>query len=53
VVEGAATAPALNARAQSLGVTLPICQSVARVVSGEASLASEVAVLLSRPQRDE
>ena len=53
VVEGAATAPGLVARAEGLGVSLPICHSVARVVSGEASVAKEIVALLSRPTRDE
>jgi glycerol-3-phosphate dehydrogenase (NAD(P)+) len=53
VVEGAATAPGLLARAEGLGVGLPICHSVARVVSGEAGLKHEIAALLSRPMKDE
>lgn len=53
VVEGAVTAPGLVARAEGLGVSLPICHSVARVVSGEASVADMIAALMSRPARDE
>jgi glycerol-3-phosphate dehydrogenase (NAD(P)+) len=53
VAEGVATAPALLARAELVGVSLPICQSVARLVSGQASVAREIAALLGRPTRDE
>ncbi len=53
VAEGVATAPALLARAELVGVSLPICQSVARLVSGQASVAREIAALLARPTRDE
>jgi glycerol-3-phosphate dehydrogenase (NAD(P)+) len=53
VAEGAATAPALLARASALGVSLPICHSVAHVVTGQASVAHEIAALLARPTRDE
>ncbi len=53
VAEGVATAPALLARAETLGVSLPICHSVARVVTDQASVAREIAALLARPTRDE
>jgi glycerol-3-phosphate dehydrogenase (NAD(P)+) len=53
VTEGVATAPALVARAASLGVDLPICTAVAELVSGKLSVQEAVAQLLSRPQRDE
>ncbi len=51
VTEGVATAPALIARA---GTTdMPICQAVAALVSGRASLPDLMAHLLARPRRDE
>jgi glycerol-3-phosphate dehydrogenase (NAD(P)+) len=53
VTEGVATAPALVARAASLGVEIPICAAVAELVSGKLSVQQAVARLLSRPQRDE
>ena len=53
VTEGVATAPALVARAASLGVEIPICAAVAELVSGKLSVQQAVAQLLSRPQRDE
>ena len=49
VVEGAGTAPALLARAQSLGVALPICQAVADLVTGRIGLQAAIAALLARP----
>jgi len=53
VTEGVTTAPALVARAASLGVEIPICAAVAELVSGKLSVQQAVARLLSRPQRDE
>jgi glycerol-3-phosphate dehydrogenase (NAD(P)+) len=53
VTEGVATAPALVARAASLGVDLPICTAVAELVSGRVTLQEAVGRLLARPQRDE
>ena len=53
VTEGVATAPALVARAASLGVDLPICTAVAELVSGKVTLQEAVGRLLARPQRDE
>jgi glycerol-3-phosphate dehydrogenase (NAD(P)+) len=47
------TAPALVARAASLGVDLPICAAVADLVGGKLSVRDAVARLLARPQRDE
>jgi glycerol-3-phosphate dehydrogenase (NAD(P)+) len=51
VAEGAATAPALIARAG--GADLPICQAVADTLSGRRGLQEAIAWLLSRPRRDE
>ena len=53
VTEGVTTAPALVARAASLGVDLPICAAVADLVGGKLSVRDAVARLLARPQRDE
>ena len=53
VTEGVATAPALVARARVAGVTMPICEAVAAVVSGQMNLADAMAGLLARPLRDE
>jgi glycerol-3-phosphate dehydrogenase (NAD(P)+) len=53
VTEGVATAPALVARAASLGVDLPICAAVADLVCGRVTVQEAVALLLARPQRDE
>ena len=55
VAEGAATAPALLARAakgESL-VELPICKAVAALLDGRLGIAEAVAALLARPRRDE
>jgi glycerol-3-phosphate dehydrogenase (NAD(P)+) len=53
VAEGVATAPALVARARAVGVAMPLCAAVARVVTGEGTLDAEIAGLLARPPRDE
>lgn len=56
VAEGVATAPALLARAarcSQLGIALPICSSVAAIVSGCGTIGTEIAALLARPLRDE
>jgi glycerol-3-phosphate dehydrogenase (NAD(P)+) len=53
VTEGVTTAPALVARAASLGLELPICAAVAGLVAGRTSLTQAMADLLARPQRDE
>lgn len=51
VTEGVATAPALVARAGA--VELPICAAVARLVSGQTTVAEAMGELLARPRRDE
>lgn len=51
VAEGAATAAALLARAES--VELPICAAVAALLDGRLGVTEAVAALLSRPRRDE
>jgi glycerol-3-phosphate dehydrogenase (NAD(P)+) len=51
VTEGVATAAALVARAGQ--VDMPICQSVASLLTGKLTLDQAISQLLSRPQRDE
>jgi glycerol-3-phosphate dehydrogenase (NAD(P)+) len=51
VVEGAATAPALLARAPD--VDLPICRAVAELIAGRVSLREAMAEALARKLRDE
>ena len=53
VAEGVATAPALVARAHAAGVTLPICDAVAELVTGRTTLSAVMSALLARPLRDE
>ncbi len=53
VAEGVATAPALLARAERLGVELPICAAVAAMLEGRASVREAMAALLARPSRPE
>jgi glycerol-3-phosphate dehydrogenase (NAD(P)+) len=53
VAEGVATAPALVARAQALNVHMPVCEAVARVVTGQGTVRQEVAGLLSRKLKEE
>jgi len=49
LAEGAATAPALVARARRHGVELPIAQSVAAVLEGTLSVGAAAELLLARP----
>lgn len=53
VTEGVWTAPAVVARAGSLGVEMPICAAVAAVVAGRLALDAAIDGLLSRPFRAE
>ena len=55
VVEGAATAPALLARAAraGAGLELPVYAAVDALLAGRTSLDEAVAALLARPRRDE
>lgn len=53
VVEGEATAPAVLARAQSLGIEMPICAAVDAILHREASLDEAIRALLARPLRRE
>jgi len=53
VVEGAATAPAVLARAQCLGIEMPICAAVDAILHREATLDEAIRALLARPLRRE
>jgi glycerol-3-phosphate dehydrogenase (NAD(P)+) len=53
LAEGAATAPALVARARKHGVELPIAEAVADVLEGALDVKGAVERLLSRPLRAE
>ena len=53
MTEGVTTAPALVARARTVGVELPIAAAVAAVVQGRLSVPEAMRLLLARPQRDE
>lgn len=53
LAEGAATAPALVQRARSLGIQMPIAESVASIVAGEIDVDSAIRALLSRPLKRE
>jgi glycerol-3-phosphate dehydrogenase (NAD(P)+) len=51
--EGVATAAALVARAACVGVTLPVCEVVARLVAGTLTVAEAAEALLGRRLREE
>jgi glycerol-3-phosphate dehydrogenase (NAD(P)+) len=53
VAEGAATAPAVVALAQKLGVDMPICAGVEAVLAGRVAVDQAIEQLLSRPFRAE
>jgi glycerol-3-phosphate dehydrogenase (NAD(P)+) len=53
VAEGAATAPALMALAQSKGVSMPICEGVAAILAGRVAVTHAIQALLSRPFKAE
>jgi glycerol-3-phosphate dehydrogenase (NAD(P)+) len=53
IAEGAATAPALLALAQSKGVSMPICEGVAAILAGRVGVAHAIEALLSRPFKAE
>lgn len=53
VAEGAATAPALLALAQSKGVSMPICEGVAAILAGRVAVGHAIEALLSRPFKTE
>jgi glycerol-3-phosphate dehydrogenase (NAD(P)+) len=49
VAEGVASAPAVLALANKLGVETPICAAVAAILSGEVQVDEAIAALLARP----
>ena len=53
VAEGAATAPALLARAAAVGVEMPVSATVAAVLAGRLDVAQAVGRLMERPRRSE
>ena len=53
VAEGVASAPAVAALANKLGVDMPISQAVNAILSGAAGVDDAIAGLLSRPLRSE
>jgi len=53
LVEGAATTPAVTARARELGIDMPIADAVEAVIHGGAEVGAEITRLLARPLRDE
>ena len=53
VAEGVASAPAVRALGRRLGVETPICEAVAAVLAGEASVVDAIEDLLARPLRHE
>lgn len=52
-VEGAATARAVLARAQAMGLDMPITHAVTALVTGELRVAQAMDMLLSRPLKEE
>ena len=53
VTEGVATAPALKALAQSVGVDMPISTAIADILSGDVQIADALVRLLSRDLKHE
>lgn len=53
VAEGVASAPALAALAQNLGVDMPISQAVNAILAGAVGIDDAIAALLSRPLKME
>lgn len=53
VTEGVMTAPALLARAEALGVEMPITQAVTNLLGGGMNVAETMAALMSRALKDE
>lgn len=53
VAEGVATAPAVRALTEGLGVEAPICNAVADILAGDIDIESAILGLLSRPLRHE
>jgi glycerol-3-phosphate dehydrogenase (NAD(P)+) len=53
VAEGVSTAPSVGALARRLGVEMPICAAVERILHAGADIQAEVEGLLARPFREE
>lgn len=53
VAEGVASAPAVRALANKVGVETPICEAVAAVLAGEKGLDQAIGELLARPLKAE
>jgi glycerol-3-phosphate dehydrogenase (NAD(P)+) len=53
LVEGAFTASVLIELARDIGVEMPICECVARVIAGELQIGDAIEALLQRPQKAE
>ncbi len=53
VTEGVSTAPALLARAQTVGVEMPITQVVTELLAGKMTVSETVVSLMSRALKDE
>ncbi len=53
VAEGVASAPAVAALAQKLGVETPICDAVDAILAGRIDVDTAIVGLLSRPLRTE
>jgi glycerol-3-phosphate dehydrogenase (NAD(P)+) len=53
LAEGVETAPAIVARAQTLGVELPVAETVADILSGAHSLGAALPRLMLRPHKSE
>ncbi len=53
VAEGVASAPAVRALAEKLGVETPICQAVDDILNGTVAVDAAIGALLSRPIRAE
>jgi glycerol-3-phosphate dehydrogenase (NAD(P)+) len=53
VAEGVASAPAVRALSERLGVDMPICEAVAKIVAGEIGVERAIEDLLSRPLKSE
>ncbi|WP_294620182.1 NAD(P)H-dependent glycerol-3-phosphate dehydrogenase [uncultured Roseovarius sp.] len=52
-VEGAATAQAVQSRAQALGLDMPITAAITRLIAGELRVDQAMDMLLSRPLKEE
>ncbi len=53
VTEGVATAPALKALAQNVGIEMPICTAMANILSGSEDIDAAISRLLSRGHKSE